>query len=497
MDGAPSQAGRRTPRSRGGLPRFRFPHPLALLVGGVLVAAALTWVLPAGAYQRRDDPATGRTVVVPGTYHSVTPSPVGAFRAVVDIPRGLTDAADVVFLIFLIGGAFTVVDDTGALRSGVRWLVERMRGHDVLLIPVVALLFATGGALDNMKEEIIALVPVLLVLTSRVGFEPLVAVAMSGGAAMVGSAFSPINPFQVGIAQKVAGLPLLSGWGYRTVLLLLAVSFWVVGTMRYAVRTRSRAPDSRTGSGESGGGATAPGASPAAEVPAPAAGAAPAAQVEREVTRRDAVILGLVVATFAVLAVGLLHWGWGFDQLSAIFFIMGVAAGFVGRLGVEGTSLAFVRGFRDMAYAALLVGFARAIFVVLEDGRIVDTIVRGLFLPVQGLPAALSAVAMVGAHVLVHVPVPSVSGHAVLTMPILAPLSDLLRLPRQVAVLAYQCGAGLTDLISPTHGALLALLAAGGVTYRDWVRFVAPRYLALLLFGAAAVFAAAAVGWSG
>lgn len=481
MEGPPTRTGRRRRLPRGGLAgRLRFPHPLALLVGGVLLAAALTWVLPSGAYERREDPATGRTVVVPGTYHAVAPSHVGPFRAVVDIPRGLTDAADIVFLIFLIGGAFTVVDETGALRDGVGSLVERMRGRDVLLIPAVALFFATGGALDNMKEEIIALVPVLLVLTSRVGFEPLVAVAMSGGAAMVGSAFSPINPFQVGIAQKIAGVPLLSGWGYRTILLLLAVTFWIGATMRYAVRTRRFGPCEATSATEDAADTGEPGAADA-----------------RKLTRRDVVILGLVVATFGVVGVGLLRWGWGFDELSALFFIMGVVAGFVGRLGIEGTARAFVRGFRDMAYAALLVGFARAIFVVLEDGRIVDTIVRGLFIPVQGLPTALSAVAMVGAHVLVHVPVPSVSGHAVLTMPILAPLSDLLRLPRQVAVLAYQCGAGLTDLITPTDGALLAFLAAGGVSYRDWFRFVAPRYLTLLAFGAAAVFAAAAVGWTG
>jgi len=289
---------------------------------------------------------------------------------------------------------------------------------------------------------------------------------------MVGSAFSPINPFQVGIAQKVAGLPLLSGWGYRTALLVVAVGFWVWGTTRYAVRTRTR---------------------PAGGAADPRLGAAGTDAL----AGRDVAVLGLVLATFAVLVVGLLHWSWGFDEMSAAFFAMGVVAGLVGRLGVDGTAAAYVRGFRDMAYAALLVGFARSIFVVLEDGRIVDTIVHGLFAPLQGLPTGLAALGMVAAHVVVHVPVPSVSGHAVLTIPILAPLSDLLGLARQVTVLAYQVGAGLTDLVSPTHGALLALLAAGGVSYRDWVKFAAPRYLALLALGGAAVVAAVAAGWTG
>jgi len=213
--------------------------------------------------------------------------------------------------------------------------------------------------------------------------------------------------------------------------------------------------------------------------------------------RRHLLVLGLVLGAFTFVIVGLLSWGWGFDELSAAFFIMGALAGLAGRLGVEGTARAFVKGFRDMAYAALLVGFARAIYVVLEDGRIVDTIVHGLFTPVQGLPPALAGLGMMLAHVAVHVPIPSVSGHAVLTMPILVPLSDLLHVSRQVAVLAYQSGAGLTDMITPTNGSLLALLAAGGVSYRDWFPFVASRYAGLLALGGAAVVAGALAGWGG
>jgi uncharacterized ion transporter superfamily protein YfcC len=476
------------------LRRLRFPHPLTLLVACVFVAAVLTWVLSPGSYDRREDAATGRTMVVAGTYHAVEPAPVGPFRAVVDIPRGLSDASSVVFLIFLVGGAFTVVDQTGALGSGTRWLVGRLGGRDVLLIPAVALFFAAGGALENMQEEIIALVPVLLLLTSRVGFQPLVAVAMSGGAAMVASAFSPLNPFQVGIAQKIAQLPLLSGWAFRTVLLALALAFWIGGTMRYAVRTR-REP---SGKGESpGAGETAGAAGPAAAEGAPAPDGVAAAADGAVLPRRHLLVLSLVLLAFVAVVVGLLSWDWGFNELSAGFFIMGALAGLGGGLGVEGTARAYVKGFRDMAYAALLVGFARAIYVVLEDGRIVDTIVHGLFTPVHGLPPALSGLGMMLAHIAVHVPVPSVSGHAVLTMPILVPLSDLLHVSRQVAVLAYQCGGGLTDLITPTNGALLALLAAGGVSYREWFPFVASRYLGLLALGGAAVVAGALAGWGG
>ena len=182
--------------------------------------------------------------------------------------------------------------------------------------------------------------------------------------------------------------------------------------------------------------------------------------------------------------------------MSATFFVMGVAAGVVSGLGLGGTARAFTDGFRSMAYAAVLIGFARSIFVVLSDGRIVDTIVQGLFAPLAGLPMALSAVGMMVMHALLHLPVPSTSGQAVLTMPILAPLADLLGMSRQVAVLAYQYGAGLADLVVPTNGALLAMVAAAEVPFERWLRFALPLAGLVALLGGAAVLAALALGVS-
>jgi uncharacterized ion transporter superfamily protein YfcC len=173
---------------------------------------------------------------------------------------------------------------------------------------------------------------------------------------------------------------------------------------------------------------------------------------------------------------------------------MGAAAGLVAGLGPGGTAEAFVTGFRTMIFAAVIVGFARAIFVVLGDGRIVDSVVQGLFTPLAHVPVAVSAVGMMLAHALLHLPVPSTSGHAVLTMPILAPLADLLGMSRQVAILAYQYGAGLTDVVNPTNGALLAMVAALGVPFERWLRFALPLAGLLLALGAAAILAALAIG---
>jgi uncharacterized ion transporter superfamily protein YfcC len=446
---------------------FRFPHPLTLLVACILIAGALTWVLPAGQYQRREDPASGRSVVVPGTYAPAEAAPVGPFRSLVGIPRGMIEAAPVIFFVFIVGGAFAVVERTGALGRLVNSMARALSGRGLLVVPVAGAAFATGGALIQMQEELIAFVPVLLLLTSRLGFNPLVAVAMSLGASAVGASFSPINPFQVGIAQKVAEVDLLSGWEFRLAFLLPALALWIAGTMLYARRTRAPVSSSSSASAE-GRGAGAGG--------------------------RHAAVLLTVLLAFVWFVVGVLRYHWDFDQLAAVFFVMGVVAGLIGGLRVSGTMDAFVDGLRSMAFAALLIGFARGIYVVLEEGRIVDTIVHGLFTPVAALPVTLSAPGMMLAHILVHVPIPSTSGQAVLTLPLLVPLSDLIGLSRQVTVLAYQYGAGLCELLTPTNGALMAMLAASGVRYEEWIRFAAPILGLLLALAAAAIGTAVLIG---
>jgi uncharacterized ion transporter superfamily protein YfcC len=442
---------------------FRFPHPLVLLVGFIVLAMLLSYVLPAGEFARHADAATGRDVVVAGSYHRVAPTPVSPLQALVDIPKGMADAASVIFLVFLAGGAFTVVDHTGALRRGVDWLLDKFRGREAVVIPIISVLFATMGALENMQEEIIPLVPVLLILMRRIGYPPLTAVAVSLGSAAVGAAFSPLNPFQVGIAQKLAQLPLLSGGGFRMVFLALALGLWIAGTVRFAQKNRVL-PE-------------------VAEAEAESRGAG-----------RHGLVLLLLLLTFAYFAYGVLELGWDFEQMAALFFTLGVVAGLVGGLGLSGTAEGFIAGFRDIAFSALLIGFARAIFVVLEQGHIVDTIVQALSAPLAQLPVAVAALGMMGVHTALHLPVPSVSGQAVLTMPLLVPLSDLIGLPRQVTVLAYQYGAGLCELLTPTNGALMAMLVACGVRFDQWWKFVFPLYLVLLAVGIAAVFIGIGVG---
>lgn len=447
------------------------PHPLVLMLAGILIAGALTHLLPAGKYARREDASTGREMVVPGTYAPVAPNPLGPLDIALAVPKGIVDAGEVLAVVFLGGGAFVVIERTGALHAALAWLVSVLRRRETLAIPIVCLAFAAAGALENMQEEIIALAPVLVLLAARLGFNAVTAVAMSVGAAAVGAAFSPINPFQVAIAQQASGVPLFSGAAFRLPVMAVALVVFIAGVIRFA--KLNPVDFSRLGDAE----------------PEPG-------KINREELPRgaSAVILLLVAAGFASFILGLTRYGWGFNELSAILFVVGVAGGLAGRLGINGTAEAYVQGFRDMAYAALLIGFARAIFVALNEGQIIDTIVHGMFLPLESFPRPAAALGMMAAQAVIHVPVPSVSGQAVLTMPILAPLSDLLGISRQVAVLAYQYGAGLCEILTPTNGALMAVIAAAGVRYEEWMKFALPMWGLLTALGAIAILIGMAIG---
>jgi uncharacterized ion transporter superfamily protein YfcC len=439
----------------------RLPHPLILLLGGVIVAALLTWLLPAGEYARRDDPVTKRSVVVAGTYHAVERAPVGPFAAAVAIPRGFIEAADVIAVVLFVGGAWVVVDKLGTLARVVGSLVGVFRRRGLIAIPVLVLFFATMGALENMQEEIIPLVPVLLILGAGLGIDAVGVVAMSAGAAMVGSAFGPTNPFQAGIAMKLAQVPASQGSTGRLILFIVAVAAWTAWTMWHAARMRATGAVSVAEHDD-----TTPG-----------------------VSGRDALVLAIVLAPMASYVFGSINYGWGFNELAAGFFIGGMIAGLVGGLSLEATTLAYLEGMQGLLPAAMLIGVARSISLVLADGHVIDTILQALVTPLAHAPAMTAALLMIPAQALIHVLVPSVSGQAVLTMPVFVPLGDLVGATRQSTVLAYQIGAGLCELVTPTNGALMAVLLAAKVPFTRWFKFAAAGGVLCAVIGIAAMLA--------
>jgi uncharacterized ion transporter superfamily protein YfcC len=388
----------------------------------------------------------------------------------VAIPRGVIDAAEVVMVVLFVGGAFALVEQMGTLRRGVDALVGRFHARGLWAIPMVTLPFYCLGALENMQEEIIPLVPALLVLGRGLGLNAVTVMSMSLGGAVIGSAFSPINPFQAGIALRLAQLPLLAGSGLRLAMLAVAFVLWVGWTMRYARRTK--------------------GENPAREEAAPMGAAAAGVQEAAGLTKRDVGILGCVIVPLALYIYGVLQLNFGFNELSGLFFVAAFAVGMIGGLGVGGTVVAYFTGMQALLPPALLIGLARSISLVLADGHVIDTIVQALSAPLAATSPTVTALLMVPFHALVHIPVSSVSGQATLTMPLLVPLSDLVGLTRQATVLAFQTGAGLAEILTPTNGAMMAILLAAGVPFSRWIWFAARGATLMLLVGIAGILLA-------
>jgi uncharacterized ion transporter superfamily protein YfcC len=460
------------------MPRFRVPHTLVLLFGMIVLALAATYVLPAGSFERVKNEA-GRELVVAGTYHRVEAETLSPWDALTAVPRGFAAAGEIIFFVFIIGGAVAVFRATGAADAGIAALLRRLGHVPGLLLLGGMLVFAVGSSTIGMAEEYLPFVPLLLTLCIGMGYDAVVAVAVVALGFGLGYAVATINPFTVLIAQDIAGLSPASGMGYRLIVapVLLAIGFHHV--WRYATRVKRE-----------------PGKSLVADVRDVRIGAAaPAAGEASRLTVTHAVILVITGAACALIVAGIELWGWGLPEMGGLFLGLAVVLAAIARLGADRMAQAFCTGAAELTTTALLVGFARAIIVVLEDGRVVDTIIHGIATPLAHLGAGAAAVGMFLVQAACSVFVPSGSGQAYVTMPIMAPLGDLVGVSRQVSVLAYQLGDGLTNIIAPTNAVLMGYLAIAGVPFERWLRFVVPLVLKLWLAGAAILLVAVWIGY--
>jgi uncharacterized ion transporter superfamily protein YfcC len=453
--------------------KLRVPHTYVLLIGLIALAAAATWIIPAGSYNRVVE--NGREIVAPLSYHRVEARPAGLGAFLLAFPRGLREIAEIVFYIFIIGGAFGVLNRTGVVQAGVRALVGRLGRNKALIVPLLTVVFAVGGGTIGIAEETLVFLPALLLLARSLDYDSLTA----GGIALVGAnagfAGAFMNPFTVGVAQGIVGLPLFSGMGFRLGLWAVMTAVTVVFMARYARRV-----------------AAAPGTSLMYDLDLTRQPLAEADKPE-PFSRKHRLVLALVLASLVVLVVGAIRWHWGILELSGLFFGLAIAAGPLGGLTLDDTARAFVQGAADIAYAALIVGLARGTLVVLRDARVIDTITHAMAAALRGLPSTLSAVGIYIVQNLLHFVVPSGSGQAAVSMPVLAPLGDLVGVTRQTNVLAYQLGNGLTNVFIPTQGYFMAALGILRIPWTTWVRWLLPLLLIWLAIGCAAVVLASLV----
>jgi len=447
--------------------KLRVPHTYVLLIGLIALASVVTWIIPAGSYDRVIE--RGREIVDPLSFHAVEARPAGVGALFLAFPRGLLEIAGIVFYIFIIGGAFGVLNRTGVIQAGVRAIVRRLGGRKALVVPLLAVVFAIGGGTIGIAEETLVFLPALLVLARTLGYDSLLA----GGVALVGAnagfAAAFLNPFTVGVAQGIVGLPLFSGMGFRLALWAVMTSVTVGFLSRYARRVAARPETSLMYELDKARG-------PLAEDGESATSNA-----------RAPLVLAALFAALVLLVVGALAWRWGILELSGLFFGLALAAGPLGGLSLDETVKSFVAGAADITYAALIVGLARGTLVVLRDASVLDTVTHALVATIRGWSTWLSALGIYTVQNLLNFFVPSGSGQAAVSMPILAPVGDLVGVTRQTNVLAYQLGNGLTNVFVPTQGYFMAALGILRIPWTIWVRWLLPLLLIWLVVGAGAV----------
>ena len=453
----------------------RIPHPLIMLFGIVVTVAALTYVLPAGHYARTE--VDGRMLVVPGSYAPVAATPVGFLQLFRAFPEGYRVATPIIFICLASALMFSVFRETRTIENAVGRLLYRLgRGRAELVLVLLTLFYGLLGIMVGYENNI-ALIPIAAVVVLALGGDLVLAAGVSAGGMTVAFGLSPINPYTIGIGHEIAGLPVFSGAGLRTVLCSCALALTAAYNVRYYRRIR-RNPAGAIGAGLDEGGLAL--ARPLADY---------------RVGRRDWLLLAIFVVGLGGVLWGVFNYGWFIDDISAVFLVVFVACAAVSGLSLGRIAAAAMAGIAEISPATFIIGMAATVKVILEQGQIQDTISYGLAQALGGLPTYLSAIGMSLGQSGLNLLIPSGSGQALATLPVMIPLGEALGLSRQVAILAFQIGDGVTNLFNPSLGGLIAMLSLCRVPFDRWLRFVLPLTGALLLLAWAGLLVAVATGY--
>ncbi len=455
---------------------FQFPHVFALMFIMAAAMAILTWLVPAGEFTRIKEGTV--TKVVAGSYHVVASKPQGFWDVFNAVVKGWEQSHVMIFMVFLCGAAIEVLEKTGCIRVGLGKVVKGLAGKELYAVAIVMGIMSIGGATGVFANPVVALMPIGIMLSRSLGYDEVVGFGMIYLGSYAGFNVGWGNVFTVGIAHNIAQLPLFSGMEVRVLfhIVNLALSFGLIAL--YCKKIKADPTQSLTYSPDK---------------------ALETQNIENstdeKLTWRQAVCLLIAFIGFAAIIYGSLKLKWGISQYSFVFVVMAVLGGIVGGLGVTGTANSFVRGCGNMVYAAFVIGMARAISVVMTDGKIIDTFVYYLSLPIAYVGPVLGANMMLAANVLINFFIPSGSGQAVTVMPIMVPLADLTGITRQVATQAFQFGDGFTNCIMPTAGVLMGCLGISKIPYDKYVKWFAPFLIVQLVLAFVAVTVLQIMKW--
>ena len=422
--------------------KLRVPHSYVIIFLLLVLSAVATWLVPGGQYVQTPE----------GPVYESVPAAPQTWQVFTAIYHGFVKQAGIIVFILVVGGAFWLLNATGAVSAGIGRFIARVGKRDKWVLAGITLLFSLGGAVFGMSEETIPFVGMVVPLMLSLGYDAFMGMLIVYVAANVGFSSAFLNPFTVGIAQGMADLPLFSGMGYRifcwAVLTLLLIIFVLI----YARKTRTNVSEVSL------------------------------SEVE-PLTRRQGWILVVLGLTVVMLIVGVTLWNWYLPEITGLFLVMGIVAGMIAGFDSGRIADELIAGARDILSAALVVGFASGIIVILQDGKVVDSILHAMQDGLDGQGPLASLSAMYGIQAVINFLIPSASAKAAITIPIMAPFADMVGVSRQAMVLAFQFGDGFTNMLTPTSGVLMAALAMARIPYAQWVKWIWKAVLALLALG--------------
>ena len=426
--------------------KLKVPNTYVIIAVIIALCAVLTWFVPGGQYVKADDGTL--------SYESVDAVPQ-TWQVLSAVYHGFVKQAGIIVFILVVGGAFWLLNATGAVEAGIQRFIVRIGKRDLLVLVALTVLFSLAGAVFGMSEETIPFVGIVVPLVVSMGYDAFMGMLVVYVASNVGFSSAFLNPFTVGIAQGMADLPLFSGMGYRIFCWAFLTILMVVFVWFYAKRTRKEPTVILSASEES----------------------------VTPLTKRQSWILVVLLLTVIALIVGVTCWDWYMPEITGLFLGMGIVCGIIAGFSANKIADELLAGARDILSAALVVGFASGIIVILQDGKVVDSILHGMQEGLDGSSPAASLSAMYGIQALINFVIPSATAKAAITIPIMAPFADMVGVSRQAMVLAFQFGDGFTNMVTPTSGVLVAALAMARIPYAKWVKWVWKGVLVLLVLG--------------
>lgn len=429
--------------------KFKMPDTYVLLLFFILCSALLTYIMPAGTYEFFPDTKN----IDPNSFHHIENTPVNLFYAFQSITEGMIKSASIIFTVFLVSGAFKIINDTGSIDSGIDFLAQKLKDKVLVLIPIIMIVMSILGYLGIIVNQTIVFIPIGLLIARKLKMDPIVGLSMMYLATYAGFIGSGMDPFTIVVAQKIAGLPILSAIVFRTVVFVVLLASAIVYLMRYAKKVMDKPETSVLGTDYEW---------------------AVEAHTTYGFSTRHKVILAAIFLTFAYYVYAAQAKGWGMYELNTVVLMLAVFSGLVGKMSFDKMSKSFVDGCKMAVFSAILIGFATAISVVLTSGNIIHTIIYYASLPLKSMSTYVSAVFIFAFNWVFNFFVPSGSGQAAVVMPILAPLGDVIGLSKQVIVSAYKYGDGITNLIIPTSGTLMGFIGIAKVPYDKWLKFILP-----------------------